>query len=344
MGICNGRSGRVANLITQQGRLHVHGRGDNIDTEVKVRVSVALVMPVNAANGADLGGRGRRVAADVFVLVAGRNGHEEAFVGRGVGSVVRRCAEGARQATADYDSIGAVASAAVLGNKVIGSNEIQVVESILGVDDLDTVDLDLFGDAVCLGADGSSTVGPMAQVVRLSARNKALDLVGMTLKFPEEFVSEVKPGKLMPCCLQGGYHRHRCRSHRHRRLAGGSVVVILVLGIVPMRDACKAPGRAALSDIPNTCAADILFNVFNLSTVSDGPVMDERWWTYIRELSQELHREIVQSSSKSAEDVLKGMRIFTDALQSRVNSGHVGVVLELDDILVSHLGAGIASD
>ncbi len=96
---------------------------------------------------------------------------------------MERSTVAAAQAAADDESIGAVAVLAVSGDEVVGGNEVRVLESVIGVEDLDAEDFNLLGDTIGLGANGASAVGAVAEVIDVGARDEALDLVGTAFKF-----------------------------------------------------------------------------------------------------------------------------------------------------------------
>lgn len=89
---------------------------------------------------------------------------------------------GATKTTADDDTVGAVAFRAVLGNEVVGRNQVGILEAVLCAEDLDSVDFNLLGYTVALRSNSTRAVRSMAEVIDVGALDKALDLVGATFK------------------------------------------------------------------------------------------------------------------------------------------------------------------
>lgn len=160
----------------------MNGRADYVDQRAIIRLRVAHITRITAAHGASIGGRTRRISAGVIVIVTGSKCHEVTPVNHVVSSIVEGLAEAPAQAATDYHAIGTISVGAIFSNKVPRCDEVRVLEAILGVEDLDSVDLDLLGDSIGFRANGASAVGTVAQIIYVGASYEALNLMGTTFK------------------------------------------------------------------------------------------------------------------------------------------------------------------
>lgn len=249
MGGSHGGTGVVSGLATGEGRQDADGRADNVDGRAVIGAAVAAVARVGATDGADLASRSGGVVVGVVVVVAGSNSHEVSLVDHAVGSVVERLAVATAEGDADDNTVGAVAVGSILGDEIPGGDEVGVLEAVVGVEDLDTVQLDLLGHAVRLGGDGAGAVGAVTEIVTVRSLNEGLDLVGTALELGVAVV-DTRVGHVGTDAL-----------------AAGGVIGIAAAALLTVRDTGETPSRATLGDVSGGSTRAVLLNVLDLVTL-----------------------------------------------------------------------------
>ena len=243
MGSSHGGTRDGSGAAADPGGENVGTGGKDVQNAAVVGEAGASVVAVSGTNSADGGLRSRGVVASVSVVVASSDGdHDTRLLEVGSGAVHGR-GVATTNGHGGNDTVGAVAVAVVVGDKVHTRDDGGVLARALVVEDLDTKDLGLLGDTVGPGANGTGAVSAVAVAIAAGGVVR-LDHLGAALKLGVR-------------CLDTGVDDVDAST-----LAGRVVVSVRGSTGAGAGDASKTPGSVALLSVD--VDDSILLNVLDL--------------------------------------------------------------------------------
>lgn len=154
------------------GRVDVNSRTQDINSRTIIGTPVSRIVLGSATDSADRWLRSRRVVIGIGVVVTSGDSYKIPILHESASSIVGSLAVATTKRHVDDNAVGAVALGYILLDVVHAGNDVGVLALVVVFEHLDAVDVDFFGNAICLAANSARDVSSVAVVVDIGALNE----------------------------------------------------------------------------------------------------------------------------------------------------------------------------